>query len=226
LGTLALTVKLPTVADLAAALARHPMMNLPALPGRRNHLATGVLVPLVWTATGAVECIATVRSRSLRHHAGEVCFPGGTPAPTDRDLEQTALREAREELGIEEARILGPLSSIPLYTSDYRLRPFVAAVPDRPFTVNEREVAAVLRLSLGRVLGQDHIDAIAWSHEGMSALSPVFEHESGTLMFGATAHAFYELLVVAAPLFDREPPPLTAGRFEWSDVLGPAARGA
>lgn len=211
---------IPTAADFSAALATHQTKAMAALPGRTNHLPTGVLVPLVWAPDPV--CIATVRAATLRQHASEVCFPGGRPDEGDADLAHTALREAQEELGIEGARLLGELSSVPLYTSDYRLMPFVAEVPACELVINPDEVAAVLRWRLAEVLTSTHIDAIPWTHEGARSLSPVFEH-GAHVMFGATAHTFYELLVVAAPLFDLEPPPLKSGRFSWGDFI-PALR--
>ncbi len=211
----------PTPKDIEAALAAHEPLVMPALPGRRNHLETGVLVPLQFRPEPV--CIVTLRSPALKHHAGEVCFPGGRPEPDDADLAQTALREAREELGIERARVLGSLSSIPLLTSDFRLFPFVAAVDDRELVVNQREVEQVLHVPLRDVLEQSHIDAVAWSIGEMSGLSPVFQLD-GPLMYGATAHSFYELLVVTAPLFDLELPALQTGRFDWQEVLTRADR--
>jgi 8-oxo-dGTP pyrophosphatase MutT (NUDIX family) len=154
----------PSADDYRHAMARHPRLELPALPGRRNHLRTGVLVPLVWRGDD-VDCVLTVRSRQLRTHGGEVSFPGGRPEG-DESLDATALREAREELGIAEAEILGELSSVPLYTSDFRLFPFVAAIADAPLTPSPDEVAEVLTVSLGELLARDHFDAIAWDLGG------------------------------------------------------------
>lgn len=201
-----------------AALGAHHRVDFPALPGRTNHLPTGVLVPIVWSADPTV--IATVRAARLREHASEVCFPGGRPDPEDLDLRATALREAREELGLEGARVIGELSSVPLYTSDYRLHPFVALVPEQALRVSEAEVAEVLRFSLRQELERESIESIAWSAGHLHGLSPLFfagEH----IMYGATAHAFYELLCIAAEVFAMVPPPLRAGRYDWSDVMRP-----
>jgi 8-oxo-dGTP pyrophosphatase MutT (NUDIX family) len=191
-------------------------VDVPALPGRSNHLRAGVLVPLVWDA--GLTCIVTLRSSALRQHAGEVSFPGGRPDDSDRDLAHTALREAEEELGIRQARILGELSSMPLYTSDYRLTPFVAEVSAKALDINEAEVAKVLRISLHEVLVGDRIEAVPWQHDSGVSLSPVFvlgDH----VMFGATAHTFYELVVLLAPLCGVEVPPLRPGRFTWGDFI-------
>jgi len=210
------TVSVPTPEAVARCLEAHARVDFPALPGRRNHMRSGVLVPLVWSPEPV--CLATVRAATLRHHASEVCFPGGRPDTGDVDLRATALREAHEELGIEGARVLGELSSVPLYTSDFRLHPFVAAIEERPLRVNEAEVAHVLRIPLRELLERGSVDAIPWQAGDFEGLSPVFELGDHR-MYGATAHAFYELLCVVARAFELEAPPLRAGTLRWSDVL-------
>jgi 8-oxo-dGTP pyrophosphatase MutT (NUDIX family) len=208
---------LPDPHRVRAALTAHSVVEHPALPGRTNHVRAGVLVPLVWRVD-RVEVLLTLRSPRLQHHPGEVCFPGGRPEERDADLQATAHREAREELGISSPRALGRLSSMPVYTSDHRLEPFVAQVEDADLRPNPGEVARVLRQSLGEVLGQTHIDAVPYQAEGRSALSPVFL-PMGELLFGATAHTLLELVRVLAPLWGRPVPPLRPGRFSWEDLL-------
>lgn len=209
---------LPTLPRLAAALAAHPRLEVPALPGRRNHLLAGVLVPLRFVDDD-LEVVLTERSATLRHHGGEVSFPGGKPDPSDPSLEHTALREAREEIGLEHARVIGRLSSIPLYTSDFRLEPFVAVVArDAVLVASPDEVARVLVLSVREVLDRSHLAGIPWTHGGREHLSPVFELD-GKLVYGGTAHALHELLTIVAQAADRSMPPIRRGDVAWSDVL-------
>ena len=118
----------------------------PNLPGRRNHLRAGVLVPVCFEDEPTV--YLTERPRTMPRHAGEVSFPGGLPAEVDADLEATARREAEEEIGVRHVRLLGRLASTPLYTSDYRLEPFVASVDRREIAPDPREVARLIELSL------------------------------------------------------------------------------
>lgn len=200
---------------LRAALAAHARVDYPALPGRTNHLRAAVLVPLVWRPDPVA--ILTLRPAHLKH-GGEVSFPGGKPEPQDLDLVDTALREAREEVGLTGAQVLGRLSSIPLFTSDFRIEPFVAAVPDRPLTPHAGEVEQVLYLGLREVFDAPEIAAVPYVLEGEDELSPVF-YPGGHVMYGATAHAFLELLQVAAPLFGRAVPPLVPGRLGWGDLM-------
>ncbi|MCA9718317.1 MAG: CoA pyrophosphatase [Myxococcales bacterium] len=204
------------------ALRGHETADFPALPGRRNHLRAAVLVPVIWDP--APLTILTIRAADLRLHAGEVVFPGGRFDPADdASLADTALREAREEVGLGGARIIGTLSSIPLYTSEYRLEPYVALAPAQRLVAQESEVAAILPVAIGELLARASIDGIAWTRpDGSETLSPVFDLD-GRLAYGGTAHVLYELLEVLAPLAGRRPPPMRVGRFTWQDVLGPRA---
>jgi 8-oxo-dGTP pyrophosphatase MutT (NUDIX family) len=201
--------------ELRRKLVSHPAIDLPALPGRRNHLRAGVLVPLVFDPEPVA--ILTLRSSRLRRHAGEVCFPGGRPEADDEDLLQTALREAQEELGIEQADVLGRLCSMPVYTSDYRLVPFVAAVPDGPWVLDPREVEQLLRLPLCEVLAAPAIEAIPFTLEGREVLSPIF-FPGGHTLFGATAHTFFELLCVVAEVNGQPVPPFRKSSIRWTDL--------
>lgn len=221
-------MSVPSPQAIALALAAYSPVEVPALPGRTNHLRAGVLVPLVWDPRPTV--LLTLRAPTIRH-GGEVSFPGGRPEPQDASLEATALREAREELGIGAARVLGRLSSMPVYTSDHRLEPFVAELDaDEPLSASDAEVARVLRVELAALLARQHIDALSWHDDGFEHLSPVFcvdTPEDGELaVYGATAHTLWELLGVVAPLFQSGLPELRAGRFEWRDLVAHRARAA
>ena len=216
-GRLVAPVSAPQRQAIARALAEHRCVEVPALPGRTNHLGSGVLVPSAWRPEASV--LLTVRAATLRKHAREVSFPGGRPDPEDGDdLSVTARREAREEVGIEDAEILGALSSIPLYTSDYRLFPFVAAVSAEGVVANPAEVAEIIWVSLASLLQRESIAGIPWELDGQSGMSPVFELGEH-LLYGATAHTLYELLTVVGPVFGIQAPPLVKGPYTFAQVL-------
>ncbi len=211
-------VSFPDPPALRAALAAFEPKEIPKLPGRRNHLRAGVLVPVEW-GFDDLSVVLTVRAAHLTNHPGEVSFPGGRPEDGDESIEATALREAEEEVGLRGAQVLGRLSSIPLYTSDYRLEPFVAQVPKgADLVASPDEVAAILRLSVRDTLALPNLHGIPWAHDGVEYLSPLFEL-GDALVYGGTAHALHELLAVLAPLVGAPLPPMKAGRYDWTDVL-------
>lgn len=96
-------------------------------PGRKLRPAA-VLVPLI-QQDGALRVILTKRSSSLKHHPGQVAFPGGKVDPGDVDAHATALREAHEEIGLDPASvsILGELPSHETVTS-FAVTPVVAQI--------------------------------------------------------------------------------------------------
>lgn len=80
------------------------------LPEGRVLRPAAVLVPLI-QKDGAWHIILTMRSSALKHHPGQIPFPGGKQDASDVTLVDTALREAHEEIGLppETVEVLGQL---------------------------------------------------------------------------------------------------------------------
>jgi len=111
--------------------------------------SAGVLVPLR-VSGGAVSVVLARRTERVPHHKGQVCFPGGSRDPGDRDLLATALRESEEELGIRPAdvELLGSMKPVPTVTGFF-IQPYVARIPDSArFLLNEFEVAEAFEAPL------------------------------------------------------------------------------
>lgn len=207
---------------LADALRTRPPIELPALPGRRNHLRAGVLVPLRWT-DDRIEALTTLRPRTLRRHGGEVSFPGGRREPGDVDLLHTALRETHEELGLARLTVLGRLASMPIYTSDFRLEPFVAQVDAHEAIVPDPvEVEAVLALDLMGILRRGQVESMRATHGTQRYEMPIFR-PGGHVMFGATAMSLLELLSVLAEVSGLGMPEMVPGGLTWEALREHAA---
>jgi 8-oxo-dGTP pyrophosphatase MutT (NUDIX family) len=111
---------------------------------------SAVLVPL-FIAAEEPHAVFTRRRADLRRHAGEISFPGGRRDPEDTDLQDTALREAEEEIGLPraEVRLLGELPPTSTFVTNYVIHPFIGLIPaGLAWRVSEREVDAVLELPL------------------------------------------------------------------------------
>ncbi|MCZ4352063.1 CoA pyrophosphatase [Roseovarius aestuarii] len=151
-----------TIQSLTAALGRSqgPTSDFDLNPDTvlaadRRLRPAGVLVPLVMRG-GEARVILTMRSSRLKHHPGQIAFPGGKQDEGDADVTAAALREAHEEIGLSPANVevLGLLSSHETVTG-FNVTPVVGRVL-APFTpVPEAgEVAEVFEVPLEHLLTQ------------------------------------------------------------------------
>ncbi|SEQ87552.1 8-oxo-dGTP pyrophosphatase MutT, NUDIX family [Thalassovita taeanensis] len=98
------------------------------LPEGRSLRPAGVLIGFVERA-GGVQVILTKRSSALRHHPGQIAFPGGKQDEGDSDVIATALREAHEEVGLhpDMTQVLGTFPCHETVTS-FTMTPVLARV--------------------------------------------------------------------------------------------------
>lgn len=114
-------------------------------PGLNAELkCAAVLMPLV-PVNQEWHLLYTRRTETVEHHKGQVAFPGGACNPGETAPEQTALREAEEEIGIRPAdvRVLGRLDTMVTVTH-FRITPIVGVIPwPYVFQVSNIEVGRV-----------------------------------------------------------------------------------
>ncbi|MEL6115375.1 CoA pyrophosphatase [Photobacterium sp. SP02] len=98
------------------------------LPNSSRFKPAAVMIPLVARPDG-YHVILTRRANHLKHHPGQVAFPGGRFESEDGELINTAIRETQEEIGIlcDKKDILGTLPALPTL-SGYMVTPFLATV--------------------------------------------------------------------------------------------------
>ncbi|WP_298940602.1 CoA pyrophosphatase [uncultured Psychromonas sp.] len=97
-----------------------------------------ILMPLIQRDNG-LHMILTQRALHLRHHAGQVSFPGGRHELSDGSLADTALRETHEEIGIAQnsIQLIGHLSPLTT-TTGYHVTPFIGFVGNSEQVIIDR----------------------------------------------------------------------------------------
>jgi len=143
-------------------LSKSPQQHI-LLAQPQNLTQSAVLIAL-FEKDGQLQILLTKRAEHLKHHAGQVCFPGGKVEERDKNHTDTALREANEEIGLnpEVCQVVGQLH--PYQTiSGYSITPVIGLLNEEPnLLIDENEVAEIFQVPLQHFLTtNDHHIVIA-----------------------------------------------------------------
>ncbi|MDX1658728.1 MAG: NAD(P)H-hydrate epimerase [Nitriliruptorales bacterium] len=156
----------------------------------------GAVLVLLHQAEEGPRVVLTRRRRDMRSHPGQISFAGGR-LDEDETIEEAALREAQEEIGLDPTTVevvgLGPTFYIP--PSRFWVVPVVARWRDpHPTDPNPWEVDEVLEVPIAELLEEDRWRKVPLSLRGASW---AWQLDSGDLLWGATAVVMSLLLEVA-----------------------------
>jgi len=164
---------------------------------------SSVLIPIK-PSLSSYNIIITTRSTKLKHHTGEMSFPGGQfDSKSDVSLRDTALRETFEEIGIfsENIKIIGRLDDLPTLTG-FIIRPFVGLLLNSneiKFKINYEEVSELVEIPIEYMIKKNVFykipfpkDPNNWKLLSFDYIDPVSHHKFK--IWGATAHMLQEFL--------------------------------
>lgn len=146
-----------------------------------------VLIPLIDKGDG-LTVLFTERAKHLKHHAGQVSFPGGKQEVGDRDLMFTALRETEEEIGIA-ANLIEVIGTLPKFRtiSRYEVLPYIGFVdPSFDLTLDHNEVESVFEVPLAYLIDQKN-HYIHWAKRHNRQQPIYFITWQDKTIWGATA---------------------------------------
>ncbi len=159
----------------------------------------GVLI-LLFPEEERPHLLLVVRPSHLKEHGGQIGFPGGRREPNET-LQETALREAYEELGLppDQIELLAPLTPLYIPVSNFCVHPFVGYIASLP-TLHPcpEEVEAVLRIPLATLLDPASRRRERWTIRGRTVMVPFFAVQHYRI-WGATAMMLAELLALLTP---------------------------
>lgn len=142
-----------------------------------------------------------LRPVHMPDHAGQVSFPGGV-IESGESSRQAALREFAEELGapVEGLDMLGQLSPIYLFASNFQITPWVAATGEvPPWRPSAREVDRLLEIPLSHLADPRNSGHFERRQRGLAFRAPCFLWESERI-WGATSMILAELVATVSRL--------------------------
>lgn len=166
------------------------------VPPPGHHRRSAVLL-LFGEGPAGPDILLTERAAGLRSHPGQVAFPGGRVEDEDADAAAAAVREAREETGLDAEGIVvtGTLPDLYLPVSDYAVTPVLAwwHRPSPVDAVDRTEVARAVRVPVAELLEPAHRFLVA---HPSGYVGPGFAAR-GLFVWGFTAGVLDRVLALA-----------------------------
>lgn len=190
------------LARLPGAAAQDRMAPAPRPGGKRPWVSgrarpAAALLLLFPTDGASASLLLTKRSQALPQHPGQVSLPGGA-VDAGESIEDAAMREAREEIGIEpgSVRTLGRLTPLHIPVSGFVLHTVVGAVSARPVVRPAPwEVERIIEAPLEHVLDSARHLRTTRVRDGIELDMPFFELD-GEQVWGATAMVLAEFVAL------------------------------
>lgn len=160
--------------------------------------SAAVLLPVVMHQE-QWQILMTKRADTLRHHTGQVAFPGGKQDPRDNSPTDTALREAYEEIGTPPTIWQTFNSTPPCYTpSGYAVHTIPALCPQTPLLkLNTSEVAEAFYIPLSIVLNRSSYVQQTFCHHNRTIETPALRYRHYDI-WGLTAGILYTMAQIFA----------------------------
>jgi 8-oxo-dGTP pyrophosphatase MutT (NUDIX family) len=167
----------------------------------KDRVPSAVLIPM-YKNDGQYHIVFIKRTMTVTAHQGQISFPGGMRDKADKTLQDTALREAEEEIGLnpKDVNVLGELDDEITTTSNFIVTPFVATIP-WPYYLqpNKGEVAKIIGVPIAALMDEDCRKPAIETLNGKRIESFAYFYQR-TRIWGATARILNKLLKIITEL--------------------------
>jgi len=177
------------------------------LPGNKAHLTTRIktksevtfsnteetaipaaVLILLFPFKDEIQFFLTKRTEDVEHHKGQISLPGGI-RENDESLNETALRETKEEVGIDSTKIIisGSLTPFFIPVTGYIVHPFIGWCKEKPSTkIHDVEVNQLFSVSITELMDEKILQTEQWNIRGYDAIVPYYNFGK-CKVWGATA---------------------------------------
>ena len=177
------------------------------LPGNEAHLTTRIktksevtfpntqetarpaaVLILLFPFEDEIQFFLTKRTEDVEHHKGQISLPGGI-RENNESLNETALRETKEEVGIDSTKIIisGSLTPFFIPVTGYIVHPFIGWCKEKPSTkIHDVEVNQLFSVSITELMDEKILQTEQWNIRGDDAIVPYYNFGK-CKVWGATA---------------------------------------
>lgn len=153
---------------------------------------------IIYPDDNELSTVLIERSQYNGYHSGQIALPGGKFEKQDASLIETALREAKEEIGIvpKNVQILGHLTSLYIPVSNITVLPIVGYQNTVPlFQLNKQEVQSLIKVKIEHLINPEIIKYDYFKTQNTKIKAPYYDIQ-GQKVWGATAMILSEFLSV------------------------------
>ena len=150
-------------------------------------IPAGVLI-LLFPFEDEIQFFLTKRTEDVEHHKGQISLPGGI-RENNESLNETALRETKEEVGIDSTKIIisGSLTPFFIPVTGYIVHPFIGWCKEKPSTkIHDVEVNQLFSVSITELMDEKILQTEQWNIRGYDAIVPYYNFGK-CKVWGATA---------------------------------------